>query len=215
VFKIRNHPITTYINSYTELDVNRIPALTDAIFAVAMTLLILEIKIPAELSPRGLTRYFTHKTLSELFIYFVSFVTLGIFWIGSHFHHNHITRTDRISSWLNIFYLMAICIIPFSAGLLNHYQHQKLSIIFYSGNLIVASLFHFCMLVYAWRKKYVKPHFTDAHYKNAKHRIMIPIYVYIFIIMVSFFSPAVAVYLFLIPFILHILPESGNKQIGV
>ncbi len=197
-----------------QLDITRIQALTDSIFAVAMTILILEIKIPVGLSSIDLTKYFFRNTFSELFIYFLSFVTLGIFWIGSHFHHHLITQTDRISSWFNIFFLMLICIIPFSAGFLNHYKHEKLSIIFYSINLIIASLFHFFMLVYAWKKKYVKPYLTDDQYQNAKHRILIPIYFYLAIIPISFFSPDVAIYLFLIPVALHVLPESGNKQIS-
>src|SRR5579872_6591616 len=88
---------------YTPLDINRIQTLTDSIFAVAMTVLILEIRIPLQFDSAHLTKYFFRNTMSELFIYFISFITLGIFWIGSHFHHNLITQTDRVSSWLNIF----------------------------------------------------------------------------------------------------------------
>jgi len=199
----------------TQLDINRIQALTDSIFAVAMTILILEIRIPLQLNSIHLTLYFFRNTLSELFIYFISFITLGIFWIGSHFHHNLITQTDRISSWLNIFFLMMICMIPLSQQFLNHYTHEKLSIIFYCINLILASLFHYYMLIYAWKKKYVKPLLTPEYYVNAKHRILIPVYIYLTIILVSYYSTNIAIYLFLIPFVLHILPERGNKELSV
>ncbi len=180
-----------------------------------MTILILEIRIPNDLDSTHLTRYFLHRTLSELFIYFISFVTLGIFWIGSHFHHNLITQTDRISSWLNIFFLMMICMIPFSAQLLNHYRHEKLSITFYCVDLIIASYCHYLMLIYAWKKNYVKPTLTPEYYKNAKHRILIPIYIYFAIIGVSYFSPYIALYMFMIPFVLHILPESANERVSI
>jgi len=198
----------------TQLDITRIQTLTDSIFAVAMTILILEIRIPLLLDSGHLTKYFFRNTLSELFIYFISFLTLGVFWIGSHFHHNLITQTDRISSWLNIFFLMMICMIPLSAQFLNHYRHEKLSIHFYCNNLIVASLLHYCMLIYAWKKNYVKPQLTPEYYKNAKHRILIPVYIYFAIILVSFYSTNIAIYLFMIPLVLHILPERGNKELS-
>ena len=198
----------------TQLDIKRIQTLTDSIFAVAMTILILEIRIPFKLNSEHLVKYFLHNTLSELFFYFLSFVILGIFWIGSHFHHHLIVETDRVSSWFNIFFLMMICVIPFSAAFINHYRHEKLSIIFYSVNLILASFCHFLMLVYSWKKKYTKPQLTYADYKNARRRIMIPIYFYMAIIGTSFFSTNVAICLFLVPVILHVIPESGNEKVN-
>jgi uncharacterized membrane protein len=201
------------MTSETELDIKRIQALTDAAFAVAMTILILEIKIPAGLSSTELNKYFLEHTFSELFIYFIGFITLGVFWIGSHFHHHHLQKTDRVSSWLNILFLILICIIPFAIGFLNNYRHEKLSIIFYSIDLILASAVNFMMLWYAWKKKYIKPYYTHKDFKNAKNRILIPIYIYLATILVSYISTSIAIYLFLIPVMLHIIPEKGNKQV--
>lgn len=195
----------------TELDIKRIQALTDAVFAVAMTLLILEIKIPANLSPIELNKYFFCHTIPELFIYFIGFVTLGIFWIGSHYHHHHLLKTDRVSSWLNILFLMLICMIPFSIGFLRNYRHEKLSIIIYSINLIFSSAANYLMLLHAWKNNFIKPSFTTQHFNHAKQRILIPIYIYLTIIIISFFATYLAVYLFLIPVLLHIIPETGNK----
>ncbi|UOK42531.1 MULTISPECIES: TMEM175 family protein [Flavobacterium] len=198
----------------TDLDTKRIQALTDGVFAIAMTIIILEVKIPTELNSIALNNYFFEHTFQELLIYFIGFVTLGILWIGSHFHHHHLMKTDRISSWLNIIFLMFICIIPFSIGFLNNYSHDKLSIIFLSINLILSSAANYLMLWYAWKKTYIKPHFTLSHFTHAKHRILFPIYIYVVIILISFFSTSFVLYLFLIPFTLHIIPEKGNKRIG-
>ncbi len=196
------------------LDTKRIQSLTDATFAVAMTILILDVKIPRSLSNTSLTNYFLHKSLPELLIYVLSFVTLGIFWIGSQFHHHLIIYTDRVSSWLNIFFLMVICMIPFSAGFLSEHKHEKLSIVVYSANLIAASILNLFMLAYAWNKKYIKPHFTKRHYKNAMNRVMIPVYMYGVTIIMSYLFPKVALYFLIPPIILHILPESANRSIN-
>lgn len=195
----------------TELDIKRIQALTDATFAVAMTILILEVKIPHGLSSVELSKYFREHTFIELFIYSIGFVTLGIFWIGSHFHHHHLVKTDWVSSWLNILFLMFICIIPFSISFLKNYRHEKLSVVFYSINLLVASIFNYLMLWYAWTNKYLKPYYTYSNYKDSRRRILIPIYCYLSIIFISFFSTDVAILFFLFPVMIHLIPEKANK----
>lgn len=193
-----------------DLDIKRIQSLTDGVFAIAMTIIILEIKIPEGLDPDTLYRHFMVETLQEIFIYFLGFVMLGILWIGSHFHHHHVMKTDRISSWLNILFLMFVSIIPFSVGFLYTYRHQKMSIIFLGINLIFASVSNYFMLSYAWKRSYIKPHFSTGHYIHAKRRILFPVLIYLLIILTSFFAPSVALYLFLIPVFVHIIPEIGN-----
>ena len=197
----------------SELDTKRIQGLTDAAFAVAMTILILDVKIPDGLSSSELSTHFLLYAVPDLLIYFIGFVTLGIFWIGSHFHHHHLLRTDRICSWINILFLMMICIIPFSISFIRNYRHETLSIIVYSVNLIAASGANYLMLWYAWKKRYVKPYFTPKDFKHAKHRILIPIYFYLGIILISFFATNIALFLFFGPVVLHILPEKGNRAI--
>jgi uncharacterized membrane protein len=202
-----------YMNFSAQLDIKRIQALTDSIFAVAMTVLILKVSVPANLTSAALTKYFFEKTFAELYVYFLSFTTLGFFWIGTHFHHHLIVQTDRVSSWLNIIFLMLICVIPFATDFLNHHRREKLSIIFYSVNLISISLFHLSMLIYAWKKKYVKPQLTHVHYKAARQQILIPVCIYVSIIAVSFFSTTLASFLFLLPVLFNIIPKSKHEEI--
>jgi uncharacterized membrane protein len=202
------------MNISTVLDTKRIQALTDGTFSVAMTILILELKIPAGLPKNELPHYFLNSVCPGILIYMLSFVTLGIFWIGSHFHHHLIMYTDRISSWLNIFFLMMICIVPFSASFLNNYKHENLAIVVYSVNLIGVSTFHLFMLVYAWKKRYIKPHFTRRHYNNAIRRVLIPISMYSVTIVMAYTFPTIALYFLILPILLHLLPEKGNKTIN-
>jgi uncharacterized membrane protein len=196
------------MESAPKLDIKRIQALTDAIFAVAMTILILEIKIPNDLNQASLRSYFSSTTLPDFLVYFISYIVLGLFWVSSHFHHHLIIGTNRISSWLNILFLMMICVIPFSAKFLIHYREDRLAIIFYSCNLISANFCHMFMLMYAWKKNFIRPHLTVSRYKKALKRIILIILIYLSVIPVSFLSVEISIYLFLIPIIINFLPES-------
>lgn len=203
---------TENFHKKSSLNIERIQGLTDGTFAVAMTILVLEIRLPQYLNRTSLLEFFSTDILHGLMVYFMSFIVLGIFWIGSLFHHHLIAKTDRISSWLNILFLMFICLIPFSAGFLTHYRHETLSVVFYSMNLVTASLFHLFKLIYAWRKKFIKVHVTTKEYRNAKLRIIIPIIIYLSAIPVSFLLPSFAIFLFFIPIGIHLIPESLNES---
>lgn len=195
------------MTSNLHLDLKRIQNLTDATFAVAMTLLILEIRIPQGLNPAQFREYFMQHLVSDIFIYVIGFVTLGIFWIGSHYHHNSIHQTDRVSSWLNILFLMTICLIPFGISLIRAYKSEKLNLIFYCAVLIIASLINLLLLVYAWKRHHTKQHFTAAHYANTRLRILIPILLYSIDILIAFYSVQLALWLLLGPLLLHLHPE--------
>src|SRR5690349_17483010 len=93
---------STQINQRDPLDIKRIQALTDSAFAVAMTVLILDIRMPKGLNDSSVLNYMQFKISSSLSIYFLSFITLGIFWVGTHYHHHLILKTDKTSSWFNI-----------------------------------------------------------------------------------------------------------------
>ena len=100
-------------------------------------------------------------------------------------------------------------IVPvFSAKFLIHYREDRLAIIFYSCNLISANFCHMFMLMYAWKKNFIRPHLTVSRYKKALKRIILIILIYLSVIPVSFLSVEISIYLFLIPIIINFLPES-------
>lgn len=196
-----------------ELDLKRILGLTDATFAVAMTLLILDIRTPLGLSVPAFRNYFFHHLSLDIFIYIIGFITLGIFWIGSHYHHNVIFRTNQFSSWLNIVFLMTICLIPFCISQIRAYKEEKLSLIFYCLVLITASSINLYMISHAWKNKHTKANYTSSHYRNARMRIVIPIFIYLLNILICYYSTTIAFCVFLVPILLHIFPEKYGDSI--
>jgi uncharacterized membrane protein len=78
-----------------KLDTKRVQSLTDATFAVVMTILIFEINIPSGLTEDQLIDYFYDKEIPAFIVFFISFFLLGIFWIGNHYYQSLIINTNR------------------------------------------------------------------------------------------------------------------------
>jgi len=124
---------------------HRIEALTDGIFAVAMTLLVLNLKLPQggmEEVEADLIDLITGQ--SHVFSnYAMSFLLAAVFWIIHHQQSSVINRTDRNHIWLNILMLMFVSLIPFSTSLINDYHDDWMASIFFGMNMfILGSLFY-------------------------------------------------------------------------
>ena len=118
---------------------HRIEALTDGIFAIAMTLLVLTLGLPEV--EKGLTERGLHHLLIEqsdkFFNYGLSFILLAIFWVIHHQQFHFIKRTDRKHLWINIFTLMFIALIPFSTSLVGDYPRDWIAEFFFGFNMFM------------------------------------------------------------------------------
>ena len=102
--------MTTY-NRIAGQSVERLAALSDGIFAMAMTLLVLDLHAPAAEaihSEQGLSNALA-ALAPKLLMYVMSFMTLGIFWVGQQSQLNHLERSDRSLSWLHMAFLFFVC----------------------------------------------------------------------------------------------------------
>ena len=121
------------------LSKHRIEALSDGIFAFAMTLLVLDVKIPklpadavqaGQLGPTLLAMW------PKFFSYFLSFVVLGVYWIAHHGYAHFLKRTDRRLLWFNLLFLMLVVFVPFSTDLLGDYPTQRVAVMIYGANFV-------------------------------------------------------------------------------
>lgn len=196
---------------FSELNVNRIQALTDAVFAIVITILSFTLVVPTGEDEQNVKRFMQEQIIPKLFIFFLGFIVVGAFWVDTHFNHHHMTKTNIISIWLNIFFLMFICLIPFSSGFLANYLNTSISVIIYSINLILVSLLHLAMLVYSWQKKFIDPTVDKRLYRNMCLRIILPTIIYILIIPLGFLKQSWVVYLFIAPLFFQILFGRGGN----
>jgi uncharacterized membrane protein len=131
--------MSTSYNQIAGQSVERLAALSDGIFAVAMTLLVLDLRVPAAEavhSERDLWRALVALS-PRLLMYMMSFLTLGIFWIGQQTQLNHLARSDRRLSWIHILFLFAVSITPFSTMLLAEFVAYRLALVAYWLNLLL------------------------------------------------------------------------------
>ena len=100
----------------------RLATLADGVFAIAMTLLVLDLRLPEELvHTNGELFSVLLELLPSFESYVVSFIILSIFWVGHHNFFHFIERVDRPFLWINIVLLMLVSLVPFFASLLGKY----------------------------------------------------------------------------------------------
>jgi uncharacterized membrane protein len=192
-----------------QLGRNRIEALTDGIFAVAMTLLVLDIKVPELQQPAG-TADLPLKLLAlwpKLLSYTVSFVILGVYWVGHHAQLSFIRRADRPLLWINILFLLWVALVPFSTALLSEYSKTRVAIGIYGANLIAIGL---TLALHWWyattESRHVDLAIDRGLVRGAMYRTLMGPIVYLIAIAISFFSADVSLILYMLVPILYILP---------
>jgi uncharacterized membrane protein len=122
--------------------VERLAALSDGIFAVAMTLLVLDLRVPANVAVHT-ERDLWHILVAlspRLLIFLMSVMTLGIFWIGQQTQLNQFARADRNVAWIHIAFLCAVSLTPFSTALLAEYIHYRTALLVYWFNILLLGL---------------------------------------------------------------------------
>lgn len=115
--------------------VERLAALSDGIFAVAMTLLVLDLRVPTSEAIHS-EHDLWHALVGlspRLLIFLMSVMTLGIFWVGQQTQLNHFARSDRNCAWIHIAFLCAVCLIPFTTSLLAEFIHYRTALLVYIG----------------------------------------------------------------------------------
>jgi uncharacterized membrane protein len=139
-------------------DVGRIAALSDGIFAVAMTLLVLEIHLPEPNDIHSEAELWAGLVVlaPRLVTWLMSMMTLGIFWLGQQTQLNQLERADRNLSWLHFVFLAVITLMPFSTRLLAEFFSYRLAFFLYWANILLAGLALMACWLYAERAKIVR-----------------------------------------------------------
>jgi uncharacterized membrane protein len=119
--------------------VERLAALSDGIFAVSMTLLVLDLRVPAREAIHS-----EHELWHALFvlsprlvIFLMSVMTNGIFWVGQQTQLNQFARSDRNLAWIHIAFLCAITLTPFTTSLLAEFIHYRIALLIYWLNIVL------------------------------------------------------------------------------
>ncbi|PJE64838.1 MAG: hypothetical protein COU90_01070 [Candidatus Ryanbacteria bacterium CG10_big_fil_rev_8_21_14_0_10_43_42] len=189
---------------------SRLDGLADGIFAIVMTLLALDLKIP-ELSGvvtnEMIWREIQH--MAPLFLsYILSFLVLASYWIGHHFIVSvFATNLTRKLMHLNIPFLLMVALVPFSTHLLGNYPQNELAIFVYAVNVVIISFFLFLLLRHVDLSREIKnPRDAKRIIRRGYIRIIIPPITAVVAVIVSFWNPTYSIYIFVLTMFFNIIP---------
>ena len=125
--------MSTWYNRIAGQNLERLAALSDGIFAVAMTLLVLDIHAPEKQSIHSdYDLWLALGSLTPRFlVYLMSLMTLGIFWTGQQTQFNYLSQSDRHLSWIHIAFLGFVSVMPFSTSLLAGFIGFRVALLVY------------------------------------------------------------------------------------
>ena len=196
------------------MEKSRIAALVDGIFAVAMTLLVLDLKLPEGTSlsndPAVWRQLF--ELTGRFSTYALSFIVLGIFWIGRHSLFHFVRRVSRDMLWLNLLFLLFITLLPFSTNLLSGHNHLQTPVVVYGINLLLICFISLLQLLYLEHHPELShDQLSPSWIANSRRRTVIPMIIVVMSIAISFYNPKIAMSAYWLLLVFHFLPGKHRR----
>src|SRR6202012_3858722 len=194
---------------------NRLENFSDGVFAIAVTLLILNVRIPMALNK------FTNKELNNilwrllprLLNFGFSFLVIGMFWVAHHRIFSFVRVLNNTLLWLNIIYLLFVAIIPITSSLISENPFLPTSVLFYTINLFVIAVMHLILLEYILNHRTLKHEaLTTDIYKSALRTAIVGPICYVLAAASSFVSGYISL-AFIIGAMLYYIFFSGRTKV--
>ena len=170
---------------------DRLSTLADGVFAIAMTLLVLELGVPAVTAaelPEALGEMWP-----EFLMYALSFLVLGMYWLMHHMIYDSIVRWDPTLAWLNIVYLMFAALIPFLTALIVEHGALTATALLYGLDMIALFLTGWAMWSYATsQRRLVRSELDEALVSGGRRMGVLYLAVLTVPLVLAFISPVVS-----------------------
>jgi uncharacterized membrane protein len=205
-----------------EFQLERLILFSDAVFAIAITLLVIEIKIPEIHKVHGEPLKETEllQKLAELIPKFVgfliSFLLIGQYWIVHHRMFSFVVNYNDRLIWLNILFLFAIALMPFSTGFYSEYVLRGVvsPVIFYTANITLLGLANFLMWRYLNKAKHLTENLTPSLVKYFSLRALTVPLIFVIFSFTYLYYPAIAFFIPpTIPLVLRLAFNRMKKKI--
>lgn len=182
--------------------------LSDSVFGVAMTILILNITVPvlSMFNQEQLTNELI-KLWPKALVYGSSVFVIGVFWIAFQILFTYIQVVNIRLMIMNTILLMGICFIPFAANLISTYPWRLPSSLIYGTTLFVTSAFYLFIWIYALKQKLVVDNLSESFIKKATLIVAGAPLLYLLATLTAFINPRISFFIFIIIPILYILPS--------
>ncbi|HEY6636443.1 MAG TPA: TMEM175 family protein [Solirubrobacterales bacterium] len=168
---------------------------TDGLFAIAMTLLVVDLAVPVlnhDSSVHELADSLNDDT-AKFISFFISFAVIGRYWLAHHTYFSALARIDRGLIALNLVYLAFIAFLPFPTALLGEYFSNPLSIAIYAVNVAIVSGMEVVLFSYAYNHDFLERKLPRDVYRFGAAMSLAPVIFFLISIPVAFISTTLAV----------------------
>jgi uncharacterized membrane protein len=199
------------------MDTTRLEAFSDGVFAIAITLLVLEIKVPPPDTALGAELL---RLWPSYLAYMVSFLVIGAIWINHHAMFQHIVRVDRTLLLLNVLHLMLIAFLPFPTAVLAEAFHrgtdEPVAAAFYGGILTAIGIFVNAMWWYAAHEhRLLDTRLTAKKARQIGRRFLLGPSVYAIATPLALVMPWLALLLYILLNVFYLWPRRSHESVPV
>lgn len=203
------------MNAHSETNLpgpGRLEAFSDGVLAIAITLLVLEIKVP-HLAVPGDAREALAALLAlgpKFLSYLLSFLFIAVFWVNHHRFFRLIRHVDAGLLWLNMVLLLALSFIPFPTGMIGEYPRNAVALALFAIVLMLAGIAFNLMWRHAESRRLYHDGVAPASIARAKARGLVGPVLYALAAALAFVLPPAAWAIFIIVPLLYVLPRAGG-----
>lgn len=182
---------------------DRLSAITDGVYAVALTLLALEIVVPSANSIHSsaqLNNYMVNNLLPQLSLYLISFIILSNFWASTNAIPMY-KKVDNTILTINLAILALVVLIPFSTSFVLSFYHYSQSVIIFSLIILLVGLLYLILYIYLFKENLVKERiykFIEPHKRIMLIELIIPPVLALISIVLALFNPLAGMYVYVI-----------------
>ena len=182
---------------------DRLSAITDGVYAVALTLLALEIVVPSANSIHSsaqLNNYMVNNLLPQLSLYLISFIILSNFWASTNAIPMY-KKVDNTILTINLAILALVVLIPFSTSFVLSFYLYSQSVIIFSLIILLVGLLYLILYIYLFKENLVKEriyNFIEPHKRIMLIELSIPPVLALISIVLALFNPLAGMYVYVI-----------------
>jgi uncharacterized membrane protein len=179
-----------------EKDVDRIAFFSDAIFAIAITLLTLQLSVPKGLSAQELNEALADNWPSY-FSFALSFYAIGSYWIAHHRLFRYVVRYDGVSLRLNLLLMAAIAFLPYPTEVVGEYGAVTSAVVLYAASMVIVGVILTLLWRVSRRRGLLDPAVPTATLRSGRRRSLLIALPFLVSIPVAFLDASVAMYLWI------------------
>jgi len=194
-------------------DKNRVINFSDAVFSIAMTLLVLEIAVPTvrELRDKGVWLTLAYR-IPDFIGLVVSFLVSALYWVSHLRAFKYVSTVNGKLLWINVFLLLFVVLIPFSTAFYVSSFAYAGPFVFYCFNLVMIGVFYSLMLRYVYKKEKTKTGFYKSSYSHFQWKSLSGVFIWVLAAVLAFLWPNISRYIFVLIFVIHYFIDRYYKK---